>query len=78
MIDYKHYRCLRSAREIRNHANIHTYESRYPRSQREAGLHGGEWAGKTDGSGWVSAIIWGIVGAFVLYIVLALFLGPRS
>ena len=73
MYDYKHYRYPRSLRETRNLPSQHTFESRFPRTQRDAGW--GEWDDKTDGSGWPAALAWGIVGSIMLGCFLMLALG---
>jgi len=41
---------------------------RWARTQREEGWMGGEWEGKTDGEGWVSAIGWAAVSMLLLWL----------
>jgi hypothetical protein len=56
---------------------MHDYKHyRFPRTQREAGWHTrGEWDDKSNGSGWASALFWGVVGTVMLWLFLTLVLG---
>ncbi len=53
-----------------------SHDGQFPRTLQEAGWRNDrEWEDKMDGTGWPAAIVWAVIGAFVLWVFFTLVLG---